>query len=166
MIWTVRADDADVTMVSCDGVLFKVHRKNLEMYTEGFPGVDVSVHDEIVPLTETAATLELLFQYMYRQRQPDLNRLEPEQLAKLAEAAEKYQVYSAIEVCKMRMQSLIETMPMIVLGYAAKHGYKDLAKEAAPHTIDVSAVEAAAHLNVECFYNWVGAFRGVPAAVA
>lgn len=104
MIWTVRADDADVTMVSCDGVLFKVHRKNLEMYTEGFPGVDVSVHDEIVPLTETAATLELLFQYMYRQRQPDLNRLEPEQLAKLAEAAEKYQVYSAIEVCKMRMQ--------------------------------------------------------------
>lgn len=55
---------------------------------------------------------------------------------------------------------------MIVLGYAAKHGYKDLAKEAAPHTIDVSAVEAAAHLNVECFYNWVGAFRGVPAAVA
>lgn len=100
----VRADDADVIMRSCDGVLFKVHRKNLEMYTEGFPGVDVPVHDEIVPLVETAATLELLFQYMYHQRQPDLSRLEPQQLAKLAEAAEKYQVYSAMEVCKLRMQ--------------------------------------------------------------
>ena len=91
-------------MSSCDGVLFKVHRKNLEMHTEGFPGADVPVHDEIVPLAETATTLELLFQYMYRQRQPDLSRLGPQELAKLAEAAEKYQVYSAMEVCKLRMQ--------------------------------------------------------------
>ena len=71
------------------------------MYTEGFPGADVPVHDEIA---ETATTLELLFQYMCRQRQPDLSRLRPQELAKLAEAAEKYQVYSAMEVCKLRMQ--------------------------------------------------------------
>lgn len=91
-------------MRSSDGVLFKVHRKNLEMFTEGFPGSDIPVHDEIVPLTETATTLELLFQYIYRQRQPDLSRLKPQELAQLAEAAEKYEVYSAMEVCKMRMQ--------------------------------------------------------------
>ena len=50
---------------------------------------------------------------------------------------------------------MIEAMPTVVLGYAAKHGYLDLAKDAAPRTLDMSAVDAAAHMNVECFYMWV-----------
>ena len=103
----VRAADADVTISSSDGVLFKVHRKNLELWSEGFPGSDVpvTVHDnEVVPLTERAATLELLFRYMYKERQPDLSAVPPDDLAELAEAAEKYMVYPAMEVCKVRME--------------------------------------------------------------
>lgn len=92
-------------MSSSDGVLFKVHRKNLELYSEGFPGTDVPVHDdEVVLLTEKASTLELLFQYMYKERQPDLSAVEPDTLAELAEASEKYMVYSAMEVCKVYMK--------------------------------------------------------------
>lgn len=74
------------------------------MYSEGFPGDDLATQNEVVQLSETAAALELLFQYMYRQRQPDLSCVPFETLAQLAEAAEKYQVFSAIEVCKMYMK--------------------------------------------------------------
>ena len=91
-------------MSSSDGVLFKVHRKNLELYSEGFPGTDVPVHDEVVLLTEKASTLELLFQYMYKERQPDLSKVEPDELADLAEACEKYMVYPAMEICKVYMK--------------------------------------------------------------
>lgn len=57
----------------------------------------------MVDLTEPAATLELLFQYMYPQRQPDLNEIDLPLLAELAEAVEKYQVYSAMDICKIFM---------------------------------------------------------------
>jgi len=93
-----------LTISSSDSVLFKVHRKNLETYSDIFPGADISLDNEVVPLSEKASTLELLFQYVYRQRQPDLSDIDAEELAMLAEAAEKYSVYAAMEVCKMCMQ--------------------------------------------------------------
>jgi len=107
---TVSALDADLTIKSSDGVLFKVHRRNLELLSEGFPGEDVKTHNEIVELTETADTLELLFQYMYRQLQPDLHGIPFQTLASLAEAAEKYQVFPAMEVCKIYMRFLFDEM--------------------------------------------------------
>ncbi|KAF7976514.1 hypothetical protein HWV62_6327 [Athelia sp. TMB] len=93
----VCADDADMTFRSCDGTLFKVHRKNLETSSEGFsPPPGTSSRDEIVSLTENRDTLDLLFQYIYPQRQPDLAEIDFKQLAELSEAAEKYQVFSAM----------------------------------------------------------------------
>ena len=100
----VCADDADVTFRSCDGTLFKVHRKNLETNSEGFsPPPDTSSREEIVSLTENGDTLDLLFQYIYPQRQPDLTEIDFKQLAELAEAAEKYQVFSAMTICNVHM---------------------------------------------------------------
>lgn len=100
----VSPNDSDITIRSSDGVLFKVHKKNLEMHSEGFPGEEVATLNEIVNLTETSTTLELLFQYMYRQPQPDLGKVPFTVLASLAEAAEKYRVFPAIEVCKIYMR--------------------------------------------------------------
>lgn len=81
-----------------------MHRKNLDTSSEGFsPPDSTSSQDEIVRLTEDGATLDLLFQYMYPQRQPDLSMIAFKRLAELAEAAEKYQVYAAMEICRVRM---------------------------------------------------------------
>jgi hypothetical protein len=63
----VSASDSDITIRSSDGVLFKVHRKNLARHSDGFPAEDMVIpsKDEVVDLTETSETLELLFQYTY-----------------------------------------------------------------------------------------------------
>lgn len=70
--------------------------------------MNISSLDEIVDLTEKASTLELLFQYMYRQPQPDLTEVPFENLAALAEAAEKYRVFAAMEVCKVHMKCAVK----------------------------------------------------------
>ena len=104
----VCADDADVTFRSCDGTLFKIHRKNLEIHSEGLsPPPDMSSHDEIVSLTENGDTLDRLFQFIYPQRQPDLAEIDFKQLAELAEAAEKYQVFAAMTVCNIYMTYVV-----------------------------------------------------------
>ncbi|TFY62445.1 hypothetical protein EVJ58_g3856 [Rhodofomes roseus] len=97
------APDADLTVRSSDGQLFRVHRRNLYEHTEGFPGEDITVNtdEEIVSLTESASTLELLFQFMYRQEQPDVRQLQSTELFDLAEAVEKYRVFPALQVCNM-----------------------------------------------------------------
>jgi hypothetical protein len=97
-----------LTFKSSDGVLFKVHRKNLENASEGFSAPEVCSGEEIVELTESRYTLELLFQYMYPQRHPDLRKVRFSQLAALAEAVEKYQVYTAMEICQIRMTCVCE----------------------------------------------------------
>jgi hypothetical protein len=96
-----------LTRTSSDAVLFEVHRKNLEVHSEGFAGADAisrSAEKEVVPLSENSAVLELLLQYMYHQPQPDLKNVEFATLAALAEAAEKYQVYSATTICSVFMR--------------------------------------------------------------
>lgn len=101
----VCAADSDLAFLSNDNVLFKVHRINLEIFSEGFaaPAI-VSGEEEVVQLVEPAAVLELLFQYFYPQRHPNLHLVEFEVLNGLAEAVEKYQVYPALEHCKVFMQ--------------------------------------------------------------
>lgn len=74
------------------------------MSSEAFPGDDIETFNETVDLSERSTTLELLLQFMYRQRQPDLEEVEFSTLASLAEAAEKYEVYSAMQVCKLYMR--------------------------------------------------------------
>lgn len=101
---SVNAADSDITFESCDHVLFKVHRTNLECHSEGFsPPPGTSLFDEIVPLPESSEVLDLLFQYMYPQRQPDLTAIPFNIIAGLAEAVEKYQVYAAMGVCSTKM---------------------------------------------------------------
>ena len=96
--------DFDVTFQSSDGILFRIHKINLKVGTGGFVPPEFETHDEIVCLTETAMTLELLFQFCYPDHRPDVEALEFDALALLAEAAEKYQVFSAMDICKICMR--------------------------------------------------------------
>ncbi|KAJ6567994.1 hypothetical protein DFH09DRAFT_1155594 [Mycena vulgaris] len=133
--------DADVTFKSSDGVLFHIHRKNLEVCTEGFPPNDISTQGEIVDLIETSATLELLFQFMYPQRHPALDTTPFEILEPLAEAAEKYQVFPAMNICHIRMRDMVQDHPVAVAAYAAKHDYPYLVSEVAPMMISMLLVD-------------------------
>jgi hypothetical protein len=96
--------DSEVTFRSTDGVLFPVRRAYLDAHTGGFPPSDFATCDEIVPLTEDSTTLELLFQFVYPKRHPDLALVPFEVLYPLTEAAEKYEVYSAMNICSIRMK--------------------------------------------------------------
>jgi hypothetical protein len=100
----VCATDSDITFKSCDGVLFKIHTVNIQTHTKGFAPPEFPTLDEIVSLPENSSTLELLFQFMYPERHPDLEFVSFDILEPLAEAAEKYEVFSAMNICKIRMR--------------------------------------------------------------
>ncbi|KZP16107.1 hypothetical protein FIBSPDRAFT_794853 [Athelia psychrophila] len=148
-------DDSDITFRSCDGILFKVHRKNLESCSEGFSPPDGTIAEaEVVSLTEDGATLELLFQYMYPQRHPDLRKIQFEQLAELSEAAEKYQVYTAMETCHDRMEEAHSQHPFEVMMYAMKHGYADLMDKSELLALEVSPTTAFDSFKPEAYIAW------------
>lgn len=76
----------------------------MEATSEGFsPPSGTSSSDSTVPLSERAEVLELLFQYVYPQRTPTITMIPFKVFADLAEAAEKYQVFGAMEICMLRM---------------------------------------------------------------
>ncbi|KAJ7276715.1 hypothetical protein C8J57DRAFT_1713982 [Mycena rebaudengoi] len=153
---------ADVVLRSSDGMLFNAHTKNLETFNGGFPPlsfINATEHDEkeIVEVTERATVLALLLRYMHNERQPDSGQFTFETLAGLAEAAEKYQVYSAMEVCKIKMQLSIPLHALGVFIYAAKHDYPEVMHAAAPSTIStpLSIATRALDGHPEILIAWV-----------
>lgn len=66
-------------------------------------GTDDSPLD-IVDVTESSETLQLLLQFMRRQPQPNVAEMDFATLERLAEAAEKYEVYSATQLLKFAMR--------------------------------------------------------------
>jgi hypothetical protein len=102
----VRAPDSDVIFRSSDGALFQEKRIELKVGAGGFAPPEFDTNGEIVQLTETAQILwiELLFQFCYPNKHPDVEALEFDVLALLAEVAEKYQVFSAMNICKICMK--------------------------------------------------------------
>lgn len=101
---TANAGDPDLTIRSSDGIFFQVHKLNLALSSSGFAPSEFASLDETVQLTETSTTLNLLFKFCYPERHPDVTTLRFDILESLAEAAEKYEVYSAVSVCKLRMR--------------------------------------------------------------
>lgn len=104
----VQSSDADVIIRSCDNIDFHVHKRHLEFATGGFPPADTpSSLGEIVRLSESSSTLEILFQFVYPQRHPSLDKLAFEELLEVAEAAEKYEVYGALSACHLILRWII-----------------------------------------------------------
>lgn len=101
---SVSATDADLILQSSDAVLFKVHRINLSVHSCIFPGPEVLVDDEVVRFSESAEVLELLLQFIYPNATPELEQLPFDTLSRLAEASEKYHIFSAMEICRLYMK--------------------------------------------------------------
>jgi hypothetical protein len=88
-------------------VHFKFYKKQLEAHSGAFAGAGAfgqSSSDEIVELTETSDVLEILLQLMSLQQPPDFRKMTFNVLAPLAEAVEKYEVFSAMSMCEIYMQ--------------------------------------------------------------
>ncbi|KAJ7074714.1 hypothetical protein C8F01DRAFT_970452, partial [Mycena amicta] len=151
----------DVILRSSDGKLLGAHLKNLEMFSEGFPPASFATTRsdngklEIVPLTEDSKTLELLLQYIHNQRHPDLSKIGFTTVANVAEAAEKYFVYCAMDACKSQMKLSVQAHPLEVLSYATTHNYKDLREEAAPLTVSISLDQVQRVLAPSVLLAWV-----------
>ncbi|KAJ7018398.1 hypothetical protein C8F04DRAFT_1052819 [Mycena alexandri] len=147
--------DADVTFQSSDSILFRVHRKNLEVCTEGFPPSGFAVTEgEIIALSETSVTLELLFQFIYPQRHPGLDATPFDVLEPLAEAAEKYQVFPAMNICHIRLRDMVHEHPVEVAIYAAKHDYPFLISEVAPMMISIPPIDVIQILPQSLVLPW------------
>lgn len=94
--------DADVVFQSSDSVKFRIHSNNLSTFAGAFPPAELG-KDEVVLLSESSHTLELLFKFVYPKRYPSLAAFSFEVIAPLAEAAEKYEVYAAIHITRAQM---------------------------------------------------------------
>ncbi|PPQ72748.1 hypothetical protein CVT26_003028 [Gymnopilus dilepis] len=124
--------NADVTIQSSDGVLFRLHRRNLECNTGAFPGPEISTQNEVVILTEPAKVLEVIFQYIYPRRYPfTLDHLGPDFLLEVAEAIEKYQIFWAMKPCEDQLQASIPQHALKVLTHAVKHDISRIMEKAA-----------------------------------
>ncbi|KAK6983950.1 hypothetical protein R3P38DRAFT_3108587 [Favolaschia claudopus] len=146
---------ADITFKSSDGIFFQIHRKNLEVCTEGFPPSDVvATKDEVVELTETSTTLELLFQFIYPQRHLALDTTPFDILYPLAEASEKYQVFPAMNICHIRLRDMVDEHPAEISVYAAKHHYPYLVSHVAPMMISMDPIKVAEILPPHLIVPW------------
>ncbi|KAG6887489.1 hypothetical protein C0995_014906 [Termitomyces sp. Mi166 len=127
------APDADIVFCSSDNILFRIHSRNLDVTTGGFPPTDFPHGaNEYINLTEDSSTLELMFHFVYPRSQPHLEKITFEALARLAEAVEKYQVYAAMRLCNIYMEKTLPDHALDVLKYSLRHGYPDLVDQAAP----------------------------------
>lgn len=96
----------DIVLQAADGSKFGAHAHNLQLFSGGFPTPDSVIVDitEIVPLPEAASVIRLMLGFMHHGPLPDLESERFETIAKLADAAEKYIIYSAMAVCKPSME--------------------------------------------------------------
>ncbi|KZP11906.1 hypothetical protein FIBSPDRAFT_898614 [Athelia psychrophila] len=121
----------------------RLHRKNLESASEGFsPPSGTTTSNEIVQLSERAEILDLLFQYIYPQRSPDLASIRFEVFADLAEAAEKYQVFGPMEICRLLMKAAYKDHPFEVLLISTRHGYPELITLSQGRALELSPADA------------------------
>ncbi|CAK5281954.1 unnamed protein product [Mycena citricolor] len=157
----VCAPDHDVIIQSSDDVLFKLHRKNLEVHSLVFSdaaavtGSVIENKDEIVELSEDSATLDVLFRYMYNQPQPDLSAVDFLVVTRLAVAAEKYTVNAAIPAILIHMARSLEDHPLHVLDYAFRNDNAKLANAAAELTVGLSVCDAHSLLSQDAFAAWI-----------
>ncbi|KAL1747817.1 hypothetical protein HDZ31DRAFT_80118 [Schizophyllum fasciatum] len=133
-----------------DGKHLGAHACSLATYGEAFPAVDGGVVTrEPVGLVEDAATLRRLLAFMHLAPQPRIRALSCTEVLRLAEAAEKYIVHSATQVCAIVLESKVEEEPAMVLRFALKHGHPELANAAAPHTLKYTTNEMRTHYGTD-----------------
>ncbi|KAF8877234.1 hypothetical protein CPB84DRAFT_1817608 [Gymnopilus junonius] len=118
--------DSDIEIRSADGFVFQLHRILLETATGAFPGSEIDTRGEIVELTEPANILGILFAFLYPKKQSDLAKEDFSVIMAVAEAAEKYEMFSAMTLCSMRLTKFLPQHAPEILAHAVKHHYPSL----------------------------------------
>lgn len=136
-------------------------------------GLSVS---EPVPLVEPSSVLDLLFPFIYPERQPEIEDMSFKAVIELAEAAEKYQVYSAMLACRMCLRyggDFVKSHPVEIALFAAKHDYPELLKLTAPYAVVLPLSTVVPLLPERLVLPWikyqdiwVDAYRNVPKLIA
>lgn len=147
----------------------------METNTGAFPGSEFDTRGEVVHLTEVASVLRILFGFVIPRKHPDIEHLPFALLAEVAEAAEKYEVFSAVNVCKMQMKSVyfyavvsllivfldrqfVPTHPLEILLHGAKHDHPGLIKRVAPHVVRLPIMQVVQQLPPRYLVPWVSLF--------
>ncbi|KAG6917478.1 hypothetical protein DXG01_002341 [Tephrocybe rancida] len=130
-------------------------KSNLIACSDGFSPPEHSTFDEIVPLTETSATLELLFQFIYPRPLPELGKVGFEALVLLAEAAEKYRVYAAMNLCTIHLLEHLQDHLEDILLHGLKHSVRKLVDRAALLLVDQPVEDVILKLPQSCMVPWV-----------
>ncbi|KAF9558918.1 hypothetical protein CPC08DRAFT_537444 [Agrocybe pediades] len=126
----------DIVLVSSDGERFSSHTKNLGEFTGSFPAdIPPGEREEVLMKNLNAKALGIFLRFVHHHRHPDLGKVDFDTLSQLAEAVEMYEVYSAMEFCKMHMSAHILNHALDVLLYSVKHGYMDVADQAAENVV-------------------------------
>jgi len=114
--YSVNHTSADLTFRSSDNILFRIHAKYLEATSAGLaPPPSTLIDGAHIDLGEPSTVLEVLFQFVHppsesqRYRQPNVRSLGPDIFFAVAEAAEKYIVFGAVNVCMTRMRSVVSS---------------------------------------------------------
>ncbi|KDR70467.1 hypothetical protein GALMADRAFT_230091 [Galerina marginata CBS 339.88] len=103
--------DSDIEIRSVDGFVFQLHRGVLGVASGAFPGCEMDTGGEVVQLTEPADVLGILFAFLYPKAHPDLHGESFLTVAAVAEAAGKYEVFSAVAICNERLVMISATLP-------------------------------------------------------
>ncbi|KAL1699479.1 hypothetical protein EV121DRAFT_284054 [Schizophyllum commune] len=140
MLRIPEATPTSIAFVSSDNVTFYIDRAKLDRAADFSPPALVSSSPtDPVRLAESSETLELLFRFVYCDVDIDLTSHSFYDVEKLAMSAEKYQVFSALAVCRLYMKNNMESYPVGVMAYAARNGHRDIVDAVAPHTLAKSA---------------------------
>jgi len=125
---------------------------------------------DVVDLEEKSDVLEILLQFMSRQKAPTIILLDFAVLNRLAEAVAKYEVFSAMEASESAMRYFHSqradqksdipswarhSHPFEVLEYAVKHKKVDIMDDAATSSVGCRPDEARMHLSLGTFATWV-----------
>jgi len=175
-----RTDSTDVIFQSSDGILFCLHRKNLETHSDAFPGPEISVQEhEVAILTEPCEVLAIIFNFMYPRKQADIEKMGYDIVAQVAEAVEKYQIFSAMQTCVLRLKYVILSTPILplhsnatvliqrqlvpthaaeIMAHGIKHDYPSLVNEALPFLARRPLVEVLKKLPSQYYLPWVRAY--------
>ena len=129
--------------------------------------------DDIIHVSETSRSLDLLFAFVYpAEPTPDVRNLSIEMVVELAEAAEKYQAFGVMTICKLKLTYvLFSTSPtsfnfnsamfndhaIEVLRYAAMHHDKDLLDVIAPVAMAKPLDTVVLNLSPNIAIAWVTA---------
>ncbi|KAJ3913413.1 hypothetical protein F5877DRAFT_24934, partial [Lentinula edodes] len=136
--------DAEITVVSSDNVLFRLHKMNVQVTSGGLlqsQSKSPGIQDDFLTLTEPADVLEILFEFLYPDYETDLERLEFNALLSVAEAAEKYGVFYAMSHCTfcLRKHTLFHSAELI--RFAVKYRKEKMLAELTPALLDMELEE-------------------------